>query len=118
MDISVTYYDKEGTEKFNIVLGDVQMNEMVNYNLFSVTKLLLKGYKLKGNWYSLTLWNQTRMVVFDFMIHTQNGALFCAKDTRKLSDDTETANLVTKEEEDDSKVAMEIFKANIKCSHD
>jgi hypothetical protein len=55
MDIPVTYFDKEGSEKFDVVLGDMQANESFNFNLFSVTKILLKGYKLKGNRYSLTV---------------------------------------------------------------
>jgi hypothetical protein len=79
MDIPVTYCDKEGTEKFGIVLGDVQTNGRFNFNLFSVTKMLLKGYKLKGNRYSLTVWNQTQKIVFDIVIHTRNGALYCAR---------------------------------------
>jgi hypothetical protein len=51
------------------------------------------------------------------MIHTQNGALFCANFIRKLSNDTETANLVTKGEEDDSKITKKILKNNIKHAH-
>jgi hypothetical protein len=38
MDIPVTYVDVNGTEKFNVVLGDVQTNEKFKYNLFIVTK--------------------------------------------------------------------------------
>jgi hypothetical protein len=117
MDIPVTFCDKEGTEKFDNVLGDVQKNERSNFNLFSVTKMLLKGYKLKGNRYSLTVWNQTRKIVFDIMIHTRNGALYCARFIRKLSNDTETANLVVQGEEKDSKVANKILKVNIKGAH-
>ncbi len=48
------------------------------------------------------------------MIHTQNGALYCAKFIRKLSNDTETANLVIEGEEGDLKVAKKILKFNIK----
>jgi hypothetical protein len=47
----------------------------------------------------------------------QHGALFCAKFIRKLFNDTEMANLATKGEEDDSKVAKKILKVNIKCAH-
>jgi hypothetical protein len=43
MDIPVTYSDKNRTERFDIVLGDIQINEKFYYNLFSVTKMLLKG---------------------------------------------------------------------------
>jgi hypothetical protein len=108
---------EEGTENLGVVLGDMQANKMFNFNLFSVTKMLLKGYKLKGDRYSLTLWNQTQTIVFDIVVHTQNRALFCAKIIRKLSNDTEMANLVTKGEEDNSKVAKKILKVNIKCAH-
>jgi hypothetical protein len=56
--------------------------------------------------------------VFDIVIHTQNGALYCAKFIRKLSNDTETTNLVLKGEEGDSKVAKKILKVNIKNTHE
>ncbi len=55
MDILVTYVDVNGTEKFDVMLGDIQTNEKFNYNLFSVTKMLLKGYKLKGDKHSITV---------------------------------------------------------------
>jgi hypothetical protein len=70
MDIPVTYSDKNGTEKFGIVLGDIQTNEKFHYNLFNVTKMLLKGYKLEGDKHSLTLCNKTRLIVFDIIVHT------------------------------------------------
>ncbi len=59
MDIPVTYTDKNGTEKFNVILGDVQTNEKLHYNLFSVGRMLLKGYKLEGNKHSLIVSNKT-----------------------------------------------------------
>jgi hypothetical protein len=63
MDIPVTYIDKNGTEKFNVILRDVQTNEKFHYNLFSVGKMLLKGYKLEGDKHSLTVLNKTRLIV-------------------------------------------------------
>jgi hypothetical protein len=75
MDIPVTYVDVNGTEKSNVVLGEVQMNEKFNYNLFSVTKMLLNGYKLKDNKHLITVWNQTRSIAFDLVIRTKNGSL-------------------------------------------
>ena len=59
MDVPVTYVDVNGTDKFDVVLGDIQTNEKFNYNLFSVTKMLLKGYKLKVDKHFITVWNQT-----------------------------------------------------------
>jgi hypothetical protein len=96
----------------------MQTNEISNFNLFSVTKMLLKGYMLKGNRYSLTVWNQTQMIVFDIMIHTKNGALYCARFIRKLSNDPETANLLVQGEEKDLKVSKKILKVNVKCAHE
>ena len=63
------------------------------------------------------MWNQTQKIVFDIGIHTQNGALNCAKFIRKYSNDTETVNFVIKGEEGDSKVAKKILKVNIKRAH-
>jgi hypothetical protein len=63
MDTPVTYSDKNGTEKFDVVLGDIQTNEKFHYNLFSMTKMLLKGYKLEGDKHSLTLCNKTISIV-------------------------------------------------------
>jgi hypothetical protein len=65
MDVLVTYSDKNGTEKFDVVLGEVQTNEKFHYKLFSMTEMLLKGYKLDGNKHSLTLCNKARLIVFD-----------------------------------------------------
>jgi hypothetical protein len=76
-----------------------------DFNLFSVTKMLLKGYKMKGDRYSLTSWNQTQKIVFYILIHTRNGTLYCARFIRKLSNDTEMANLVVQGEENNLKVA-------------
>ncbi len=117
MDIPVTYSDNNGTEKFDVVLGDVETYKKFHYNLFSVTKMLSKGYKLEGNRHSLTVWNKMRSIVFDIVVHAQNGALYCARFTRTL-DESETANPVIQGEEGSSKVAKTILKVNIKQVHD
>jgi hypothetical protein len=96
MDIPVTYCDKEGTGKFDVVLGDVQTNERFNFNLFSVAKMLLKDYKLKGTGIHSLFGIRFKKIPFDIVIHTINGALYCARFIRKLSDDTKTANLVVR----------------------
>jgi hypothetical protein len=48
MDIPVKYIRKDGLE-INPELKDVQVNKNFNFNLFSVTKMLKKGYLLNGN---------------------------------------------------------------------
>jgi hypothetical protein len=116
MDIPVTYINKNGTEKFNVILGDVQTNEKFHYNLFSVGKMLLKGYKLEGDKHSLIVSNKTRSIVFDILICMQNGVLYCARFTRSLKD--ETANAVIQGDESSAKAAKPIQKVNIKRVHD
>jgi hypothetical protein len=116
MDIPVTYSHKNKTEKFNLLLGDVQTNEKFHYILFSVTKMLLKWYKLEGDKHSL-LCNKTRLIVFDIIVRMQNRALYCARFTRKLGK-LKTANPVIQGEEDSLKVVKKILKVNIKWAHD
>ncbi len=112
MDIPVIHSDKNGTEKFDVVLGDVQTNEKFHYNLFSVTKMLLKWYKLEGDKHSLTLCNKIRSILFDIIVCMQNGALYCARFTRKLGK-SETANPVVQRKEDSSKFVKKILNVNI-----
>ena len=75
MDIPVTYSDKNGTEKVDVVLGDMQTNEKFHYNLFSVAKMLLQEYKFKGNKHSLIYCIKTRSIVFDIIVCTQTKHL-------------------------------------------
>jgi hypothetical protein len=79
--------------------------------------MLLKGYKLEGNRHSLTVWNKTRLIVFDIVVSTQNGLLYCARFTRTLGK-SETANPVIQGEGGGLKVAKTILKVNIKRVHD
>jgi hypothetical protein len=72
---------------------------------------------LEGDNHSLTLCNKTRLIVFDIMVHTQNGALYCARFTRTLGK-SETANPVIQGEKDSSKVTKKILKLSIKWAHD
>jgi hypothetical protein len=90
--------------------------EKFHYNLFGVGKMLLKGYKLEGGRHSLTLVNKARSIVFDILIHTRNGVLFCARFERTL--EGKTVNAVIQEKESITKAAKPILKVNIKRIHD
>ncbi len=61
--------------------------------------------------------NKTRSIVIDILVCPQNGALYCARFTRKL-DKPQTANPVVQGDEDSLKVAKKILKVNIKWAHD
>jgi hypothetical protein len=71
MDTSVTFCDKDGNEIRSAELKDVQVNDRFNFNLFSVKRMLGKGFKLKGNKKSISIYNKTCKFVFDIMIHTK-----------------------------------------------
>jgi hypothetical protein len=77
MDILVTYICVNGKEN-EAELKDMQVNEKFNFNLFSVPRMLQKGYMLKGDAKSITLEKGNHAIVFDSVIWTRVGALYCA----------------------------------------
>jgi hypothetical protein len=81
MDIPVVYCDKNGKEVRSTELKDVQVNEGFNFNLFSVNKMLMKGYTLKGDDKSLMILKGEVSFVFDTMIHTK-GTFLCHNETK------------------------------------
>ncbi len=60
-------------------LKEVQVNEKFNFNLISVTRMLQKGCTLKGDAKSITLEKGNHAFVFDSVIWTRGGALYCAR---------------------------------------
>ncbi len=72
MDIPVTYTCGNG-EEIEAELKDVQLNEKFNFTLFSVTRMLRKGYTLKGDAKSIILEKDNHAFVFDSVIWTWGG---------------------------------------------
>ncbi len=52
-------------------LKDMQVNEKFTFNLFSVTRMLQKGYTLKGDTKSITLEKGNHAFMFDSVIWTR-----------------------------------------------
>ncbi len=84
MDIPVTYCHKDGNKIRSAELKDVQVNNRFNFNLFSITRMLAKGLKLKGDNKSISKFKGACSFEFDTVIHTKQGALYCARMKRKL----------------------------------
>ncbi len=84
MDLPVTYIGDDG-KQINVELKDVQVNNKFNFNLFSVTKMLQKGYTLRGDAKSISLRKDTHEFKFDSVIWTQGGALYCARFCRHFN---------------------------------
>ncbi len=114
MDIPVMYCDKDGNKIRSAELKDVQVNDRFNFNLFIVTRMLGKGFKLKGDKKLISIYNKTHKFVFDTVIHTKHGALYSAIMRRKmLSDLLETVNASVTEE----KPVKKILKTSVKRVH-
>ncbi len=106
MDIPVVYCDNDGNKIRSAELKDAQVNNrFFNFNLFSMTRMLGKGFKLKGDKKSISIYNKTCEFVFDIVIHTKHRALYCAIIKRKLVNDlSETVNASVTEEKPMKKI--------------
>ena len=78
MDIARTWCNQFGEKQFKTTLRDVQYNPNLNFNLFSIGKVIKEGWKLSGNQEGLVLTKGCGKLVFDIKIKTQNGVIFCA----------------------------------------
>ncbi len=93
----------------------MQVNNWFNFNLFSVTRMLGKGFKLKGDEKLISIYNKTCKFVFDTVIHTKHGELYCAIMKRKLANDLlETTNASVIEE----KPMKKILKTSVTRAHE
>jgi hypothetical protein len=75
MDILVKYIGKDGLE-IKAELKDVQVNDNFNFNLFSVTKMLKKGYLMSGNEKCMKLKKVAHEFMFESVIRMRRGALY------------------------------------------
>ncbi len=114
MDIPVMYCDKVGNKIRSAELKDIQVNYRFNFNLLSMIRMLGKGFKLKGDEKLISIYNETCKFVFDTVIHTKHGALYCAIMRRKLVNDLlETMKASVTVE----KPMRKILKTSVKRAH-
>ncbi len=112
-------------KKSKAELKDMQVNEKFNFNLFSVTRMLQKGYTLKGDEKSITLEKGNHAFMFDSVIRTRGGALYCERFCRNKnssSQDCDVASVVSDTSDETTTKAKEalkkIFKINVKQAHE
>jgi hypothetical protein len=125
MDIPVTYTCGSGKE-IKAELKDMQVNEKFNFNLFSVTRMLQKGYTIKGGAKSITLEKGNHAFMFDSVIWTWGGALYCERFCRNENSsspqDCNVASMASDTPEETTTKAKEalkkIFKINVKQAHE
>ena len=64
MVIPVMYCNKDGNIIRSAELKNVQVNNRFNFNLFSMTRMLEKGFKLKGDKKLISIYNKICKFVF------------------------------------------------------
>jgi len=82
-DIAVTVHNKNGNEMSDAKTTDVAYIPEANFNLFSITRRLRQGFKLGGGKNSIWLEKNGKKIVFDIVIPTPKGAIYCAYLKRK-----------------------------------
>jgi hypothetical protein len=101
----------------------MQVIKNFNSKLFTVTKMLKKGYLLSGNEKCMKLKKGAHKFTFESVIRTRGGALYCAIFKRQemqlpesfdvASVESDSSNLESPKEE-----AKKIFKIHIKQAHE
>lgn len=80
-DLIGTIHDQDNVPVFQVKMKDVIISEGSSFNLFSITAMLRKGWKLSGSDQHLSLMKNDCVINFDIKIYTTRGMLFCIKST-------------------------------------
>eukprot|EP00980_Cylindrotheca_fusiformis_P010432 scaffold2318_cov88-Cylindrotheca_fusiformis.AAC.1 len=72
------FVDKEGKELFKATIDEVAYTPKAAFNLFSLTKMMRKGWTLGGGKDAIWISNGNKTILFDIPILTSRGVLFCA----------------------------------------
>ena len=83
MDLDCIAIDKNGNAVGSVRLENVALLKNSNYNLFSLSKLLNSGWKMQGDATKVVMSKGSMILIFDIVIKTTKGALFCARLKRK-----------------------------------
>ena len=75
--MTVVKCDKMGNDMNKIMLPDVRVIPSAKYNMFSLTKRLKDGWKMSGDTHALTIKKNGNKVVFDIVLNTAEGRLYC-----------------------------------------
>ena len=75
-DIDGNVCDQSGNEKLRVKMKDVAIVPSSGFNLFSITKMMLAGWKLSGEREKLVLTKNGNEITFDIAIPTPKGVIF------------------------------------------
>ena len=81
MDLPGQFIGKDGSSGMKATLTDVNYNPKYNFNLMSLTRLLMNGWRItSGNKTGITIRNMNKSeVTFDIVILTVRGAIFACR---------------------------------------
>ena len=77
IDLPGVLCDKYGNKLQPVNLTEVGFTPDSNFNLCSITRLLVDVWQLKGNIDALSVSKGGVTITFDIVIRTRKGALFC-----------------------------------------
>ena len=112
MDIPTMVCDKFGNEKTGILMTGVSHMKNGNFNLFSVTRAMMSGWKLTGDEESIRIQKGDLTISFDIVIKTTKGALYCAHMKRKRLHDK-----INGAEAEKKKTVMSVANAHALLGH-
>jgi len=84
-NIPVDLVSRHGEPKGTVTLKGVSHVPNANFNLFSLTKRMRKGWQLGGNKKSIWLKEGEHRIDFDIVIPTRKGALYCMYHKRTMN---------------------------------
>jgi hypothetical protein len=78
VDLHVTLYGMEGNTKVDSKITHVAYVPTSKFNLFSLTRIMINNWILRGDENIIWLENGRNNIVFDIKITTSTGAIYCA----------------------------------------
>jgi len=76
VDLPGIICDRHGNEKQHITLKKMRYNPKANFNLLSLTKLLMDGWTMTGDANAIVMRKGSSEIRFDIVIKTERGAIF------------------------------------------
>jgi hypothetical protein len=83
-DVPVTLCDMEGNTKGDSKMTHVAYVPTSKFNLFSLTRMMINNWILRGDENSIWLEKGRKKIVFDIKITTSTGAIYCMYMKRKF----------------------------------
>ena len=116
--LKVKMVDKKGKEKETVTMNDVSYIPKSNFNLFSLTKRMMNGYTLSGDINGIKLRKDNVEIVFDIVIKTNKGVLFCTRLDRINYENMEIGSAaINRLRNDEGVMKMNINKAHQLFGH-